>query len=65
MNGAGKTETTRTSGGAQIVASPPVVSLPKGGDVIRGIGERFAAIPVTSAGSMAGPIATRKFVIML
>jgi hypothetical protein len=32
--------------------------LPKGGGAIRGIGEKFAANPVTGTGSMAVPIAT-------
>jgi RHS repeat-associated protein len=34
------------------------LSLPKGGGAIRGIGEKFAATPVTGTGSMAVPIAT-------
>jgi len=34
------------------------VSLPKGGGAIRGIGEKFAANPVTGTGSMSVPIAT-------
>jgi RHS repeat-associated protein len=38
--------------------SAPVISLPKGGGAIRGIGEKFAANPVTGTGSMAVPIAT-------
>jgi RHS repeat-associated protein len=36
----------------------PTLSLPKGGGAIRGIGEKFAANPVTGTGSMAVPIAT-------
>lgn len=36
----------------------PSVELPKGGGAIRGIGEKFAANPVTGAGSMTVPIAT-------
>jgi len=32
--------------------SPPTISLPKGGGAIRGIGEKFAANPVTGTGSM-------------
>src|SRR5712692_1019825 len=36
----------------------PSVSLPKGGGAIRGIGEKFAANPVTGTGSMTVPIAT-------
>lgn len=35
----------------------PSISLPKGGGAIRGIGEKFAANPVTGAGSMSVPIA--------
>jgi RHS repeat-associated protein len=38
--------------------SPPAVSLPKGGGAIRGIGEKFAANPVTGTGTMSVPIAT-------
>lgn len=37
---------------------PPAISLPKGGGAIRGIGEKFAANPVTGTGSMTMPIAT-------
>jgi RHS repeat-associated protein len=37
--------------------TPPSVSLPKGGGAIRGIGEKFAANPVTGTGSMTVPIA--------
>src|SRR5215470_12224124 len=36
----------------------PVVTLPKGGGAIRGIGEKFSANPVTGTGSMSVPIAT-------
>ena len=42
--------------GGQI--SPPFITLPKGGGAIRGIGEKFAANPVTGTGSMTVPIAT-------
>jgi hypothetical protein len=38
--------------------SPPAVSLPKGGGAIKGMGEKFAANPVTGTGSMSVPIAT-------
>jgi RHS repeat-associated protein len=38
--------------------SPPSISLPKGGGAIRGIGEKFAANPVTGTGSLTIPIAT-------
>ncbi len=36
----------------------PAISLPKGGGAIRGIGEKFAANPVTGTGSLTVPIAT-------
>src|SRR6266571_5667443 len=36
----------------------PSLSLPKGGGAIKGIGEKFAANPVTGTGSMSVPIAT-------
>ena len=36
----------------------PAIGLPKGGGAIRGIGEKFAANPVTGTGSMTVPIAT-------
>jgi hypothetical protein len=35
----------------------PQITLPKGGGALRGIGENFAANPVTGAGSMTVPIA--------
>ncbi len=38
----------------------PSISLPKGGGAIRGIGEKFAANPVTGTGSMGVPIATSR-----
>jgi len=38
--------------------SAPAITLPKGGGAIRGIGEKFAANPVTGTGSMTIPIAT-------
>src|SRR6267142_6746329 len=37
--------------------SAPQVSLPKGGGAIKGIGEKFAANPVTGTGSISVPIA--------
>src|SRR5262245_32485467 len=36
----------------------PQISLPKGGGAIRGIGEKFAANPVTGTGSLTVPIYT-------
>ena len=47
---------TQAPGAAGVQA--PVVSLPKGGGAIRGIGEKFAANPVTGTGSLTVPIAT-------
>ena len=44
--------------GESFLLSSPTVSLPKGGGAIRGIGEKFAANPVTGTGSMTVPIAT-------
>jgi len=38
-------------------AGLPTISLPKGGGAIRGVGEKFAANPVTGTGSMSVPIA--------
>jgi len=37
---------------------PPQLALPKGGGAIRGIGEKFAANPVTGTGSLTVPIYT-------
>src|SRR6187455_2737629 len=39
-------------------STAPVISLPKGGGAIRGIGEKFGANPVTGTASMSVPIAT-------
>ncbi len=50
---AGGTPSTYSAG-----ANAPTISLPKGGGAIRGIGEKFAANPVTGTGSMSVPIAT-------
>ncbi|GAB93888.1 SpvB/TcaC N-terminal domain-containing protein [Gordonia rhizosphera] len=46
----------RPGRGPQITAPAP--TLPKGGGAIRGVGEKFAANPVTGTGSMSVPIAT-------
>jgi RHS repeat-associated protein len=37
--------------------APPAIQLPKGGGAIRGMGEKFAANPVTGTGSMSVPLA--------
>jgi RHS repeat-associated protein len=52
------THTDAQSDTGNPVASPPALALPKGGGAIRGIGEKFAANPVTGTGSMSVPIAT-------
>src|SRR5579884_3534879 len=49
---------TATSDTSQAPVAAPTLSLPKGGGAIRGIGEKFAANPVTGTGSMTVPIAT-------
>jgi hypothetical protein len=54
--GTSKQDENNKSGNSQI--SPPSLSLQKGGGAIRGIGEKFAANPVTGTGSMTVPIAT-------
>jgi hypothetical protein len=43
---------------ASTAGAPPAVSLPKGGGAIRGIGEKFAANPVTGGGTLHVPVAT-------
>jgi len=42
----------------KFAVNAPAVSLPKGGGDIRGMGEKFAANPVTGTGSLSVPIAT-------
>jgi Salmonella virulence plasmid 65kDa B protein len=56
-NNKGRSE-GKTPGEGEKIVSPPAISLPKGGGAIRGMGEKFAANPVTGAGSMTAPIAT-------
>lgn len=53
----GLSRTAAGSGGAQ-ANEPPAIALPKGGGAMRGIGEKFAANPVTGTGSMSVPLAT-------
>jgi Salmonella virulence plasmid 65kDa B protein len=52
----------RPDGGAaephQTSAVPPAIAVPKGGGAIRGIGEKFAANPVTGTGSLSVSIPT-------
>src|ERR1700752_1672095 len=49
---------TKAQQDQSFAVSPPSINLPKGGGAIRGIGEKFAANPVTGTGSMSVPIAT-------
>src|SRR5438067_5965549 len=49
---------TATSDTSQAPVAAPTLSLPKGGGAIRGVGEKFAANPVTGTGSMTVPLAT-------
>ncbi len=42
----------------QFAVASPAINLPKGGGAIRGMGEKFAANPVTGTGSMTVPIPT-------
>lgn len=54
-----ETDANSKESGPAVGASPsPSISLPKGGGAIRGIGEKFAANPVTGTGSMTVPLAS-------
>src|SRR5260370_977558 len=53
-----KTDANSNAGSQNGAVVAPSISLPKGGGAIRGIGEKFAANPVTGTGSMSVPIAT-------
>jgi RHS repeat-associated protein len=57
MQDALRTSDAGEAGGAHAL-EPPAITLPKGGGAVRGIGEKFAANPVTGTGSMSVPIAT-------
>ena len=48
----------RGSTDANFAVSAPKVTFPKGGGAISGIGEKFAANPVTGTGSMTVPLFT-------
>src|SRR6266508_6702831 len=48
--------TSRPDGERRLTA--PSISQPKGGGAIHGMGEKFAANPVTGTGSMSVPLAT-------
>ncbi len=51
-------ESKKPSDDSSFGVAAPSLSLPKGGGAIRGIGEKFAANPMTGTGSMSIPIAT-------
>jgi RHS repeat-associated protein len=51
-------QNSETSDKDPITLSAPKIELPKGGGAIRGMGEKFAANPVTGTGAMSVPIAT-------
>ncbi|MET3934839.1 SpvB/TcaC N-terminal domain-containing protein [Arthrobacter sp. OAP107] len=51
-------ETENVPNNGEWKSAIPSISLPKGGGAIRGMGEKFAANPVTGTGSMSLPIAT-------
>jgi hypothetical protein len=53
-----KSNNQASDGDRSYFSAPPTVSLPKGGGAIKGMGEKFAANPVTGTGSMSVPIAT-------
>src|SRR3978361_1754603 len=54
-----RSESDRSAPGPQpLSTAAPAINLPKGGGAVRGIGEKFAANPVTGTGSMSVPIAT-------
>ena len=60
MSDSGQRQSTAAAAGASNGAaqSAPAITLPKGGGAIKGIGEKFAANPVTGTGSMSVPLAT-------
>ena len=47
-----------SEGNASFSIAAPSINLPKGGGAISGMGEKFAANPVTGTGAMSVPIAT-------
>lgn len=58
MSGQGRTSAQESGAQEKSSLAAPSISLPKGGGAIKGIGEKFAANPVTGTGSMTVPIAT-------
>ena len=57
-SGGQETPASGDNAGFSAASQMPSINLPKGGGAIRGIGEKFAANPVTGTGSMTVPIAT-------
>lgn len=58
MGASGKQAAQPTDPGDSFAVTPPAIQMPKGGGAIRGMGEKFAANPVTGTGSTSVPIAT-------
>jgi Salmonella virulence plasmid 65kDa B protein/Insecticide toxin TcdB middle/C-terminal region/Insecticide toxin TcdB middle/N-terminal region/FG-GAP-like repeat len=56
LNTPGKSGVNKEPAADQGKIVAPAISLPKGGGVIKGIGEKFAANPVTGTGSLTVPI---------
>ena len=50
--------TDRAAGSRPPIVSAPVLSLPKGGGAMRGLGEKFGTNPVNGTGSLTIPIVT-------
>src|SRR5438093_879131 len=57
-NGHSQVRDTQETSNEQRSTGAPTITLPKGGGAIRGMGEKFAANPVTGTGAMTIPIAT-------
>jgi len=53
----GREGTAGKGTGSPETGAPPAITLPKGGGAIRGIGEKFAANPVTGTGATSVPLA--------
>ncbi|ETP66940.1 hypothetical protein G159_19935 [Planococcus glaciei CHR43] len=58
IDGNDKPPVTPLAGHLDAKSATPSINLPRGGGAIRGIGEKFAANPVTGTGSISVPIAT-------
>ena len=54
----GNASVTSANDASGFAVASPALALPKGGGAIRGIGEKFAANPVTGTASLGVPIAT-------